>query len=77
MLRFFEMKINDLFNTAIQIARNNDPRDKKEIDLQLKELKDAYNLLPKEEKERFDKESFRKKCNNTRRRLTLFHILMT
>jgi len=50
------MKINDLFNTAIKIGRANDPRDEKEIDLQLKELKEAYNLLPKEQKEMFDKE---------------------
>lgn len=49
------MKLKNLFDTAIKIGMNNDPRDRKEIQLQLKELKEAYNLLPKEEKERFDK----------------------
>jgi hypothetical protein len=50
------MKLKDLFNTAIKIGIDNDPRDKKELNLQLKELKDAYNCLPKDEKELFDKE---------------------
>ncbi len=49
------MKVDQIFKEAVKIGIENDPRDKKELKLELGELKKAYSELPKEKKELFDK----------------------
>lgn len=52
------MKLGKIFKTAIQIGIENDPRGKKELSLELKELKEQFENLPKEKKKLFDTELF-------------------
>ena len=50
------MKIKEIFDLAIKQGIENDFRSKKEIEEFLKRKKDAFEKLPKEEKEYFDQE---------------------
>ncbi len=51
------LTIQQIYDLVIASGRKNDPRTKKEIDLQLKDAKDAYKKLDKKKKSFFDKDS--------------------
>lgn len=50
------MKIYDAYKMAIEIGRKNDPRPVSEVEIAMKEEKDAYEALSEEKKQYFDEE---------------------
>lgn len=50
------MKLIEAYRTAVEAGIKNDPRPKKDIDILLKESKEAYDKLDEDKKEFFDKE---------------------
>lgn len=51
------MKLKDLYQLAIKMGMDADPRGKKEVERELKERKKKYQKMSKEEKKYFDQES--------------------
>ncbi len=51
--------IQQIYDFVIESGRENDPRTKKEIDLQLKDAREAYKKLDKKKKQFFDQDRFK------------------
>ncbi|MCL2509998.1 MAG: hypothetical protein FWF07_02850 [Methanomassiliicoccaceae archaeon] len=50
------MKVYDAYKLAVETGIKNDPREKEEVDLVLKNAKEEYEKLPDDKKEYFDQE---------------------
>lgn len=60
------MKIKEIFDLAIQIGRDNDPRGEKEIKRLLKESKEDFNDLSAQKKAEFDQERLKNPYSDSR-----------
>ena len=60
------MKLKDLFQLAIKLAMDADPRSKKEIEDELKRRKKKYDKMSKEEKKYFDQETLKNPYHDSR-----------
>ena len=60
------MTIEQIYNLAIEMGMNADLRGKKNVEKNLKRLKDKYSKLSKEEKEEFDEERLKNPYSDTR-----------
>ena len=60
------MKLLELYKTAVEIGKNNDPRDKKCIERELEKVKKEYDKLEKDKKEEFDQDRLFNPYSDTR-----------
>jgi putative NIF3 family GTP cyclohydrolase 1 type 2 len=60
------MKIKDIYNLAIKMGIDADPRGKDFVTKQMKKTKEKYEKLSKEKKEEFDKEKLRNPYSDSR-----------
>lgn len=60
------MKLKAIYDLAVKMGIENDPRGKKTVDEQLKRTREEYNKLSQEEKEEFDKEKLTNPFSDTR-----------
>lgn len=60
------MKLIEIYNLAIKLGIENDPREKSEIQEELDNLKKKYEKLSKEEKDEFDTEALTNPYSDTR-----------
>ncbi len=60
------MKIRDIYETAVKMGMDKDPRGKSELQRILKRNREKYDSLPEKEKELFDRESLKNPYSDTR-----------
>jgi len=60
------MTIEEIYNLAIKMGIEADPRGQKEVEKFLKKTKEAYEKLDKDKKEEFDQEKFKNPYDDTR-----------
>lgn len=60
------MRLKALYELAVKMGMESDPRGKKAVDAQLKRTKEEYDKLSKKEKEEFDKEKLTNPFSDTR-----------
>lgn len=60
------MKLQDIYELAIELGKEADPRGKEAVDLFIKETKETYEKLPEDEKTYFDLERLKNPYSDTR-----------
>lgn len=60
------MKIQEIYDLAVKMGKAHGPRDKKEVELRLKEKAEEYKKMDKEKKAEFDKEDLTNPFPDTR-----------
>lgn len=60
------MRLQEIYELAIQVGIQNDPRGSAEIERRLEEKKESFDKLPDDEKELYDQEDFRNPFADTR-----------